>query len=205
VIDHLKQSIRQLYANTPFISLLLLIFIFKAPDTILNAMSAPFLHTLGFSKIEYADITKSFGIPLMVLGSLIAGYLVHHLGCLLVVALVIILQTVSCLLFLIQFWVGHDISILFVTVGVESFASGMTLTAFISMISMYCKPPFSAGHYSFLYAVGSMGRVIISSLSGFLADYFGWNWLFFIAALTMIPAFYLLIILRKQFQLDTNQ
>ncbi|MDP5370272.1 MAG: MFS transporter, partial [Pseudomonadota bacterium] len=173
------------------------ILFFKIADTVLNAMSAPFLYDLSFNKIEYANITKSFGISLMVVGGLAAGYLIHQLGCLFVVGASLFLQAVSCLLFIIQSWVGHDLSILVITIGVESFASGMASTAFIAMITIYCKSPFSAGHFTFLYAVGSLSRVIVSLLAGITADLVGWSWLFFLTGLTTVPAFWFLICVKR--------
>ena len=194
----LRESFASLYKETPLIYLILFIFTFKIADTVLIAMSAPFLHDLGFDKIEYANITKLFGIPLMVIGGLVAGYLIHQMGCLLIVAVSLFLEAVSCLLFLIQSWVGHDVSILMVTIGVESFASGMAATAFIAVVSMFCKTPFSAGHFTFLYAIGSLSRVTVSSISGFAASILGWGGLFFITTLITIPSLYFLVQLKRQ-------
>ena len=193
----LKVSFQSLYKETPFKYLILFILFFKVADTVLNAMSAPFLYDLSFNKIEYANITKSFGISLMVVGGLVAGYLIHQLGCLFVVGTSLFLQAVSCLLFIIQSWVGHDLSILVITIGVESFASGMASTAFIAMITTYCKSPFSAGHFTFLYAVGSLSRVIVSLIAGITADWVGWSWLFFLTGLTTVPAFWFLILVKR--------
>lgn len=197
-LNTLQNSFKHLYKETPFFNLILFILFFKISDTVLNAMSAPFLYDLGFDKIEYANITKSFGISLMVVGGLVAGYLMHQLGHLFVVGASIFLQAVSCLLFIIQSWVGYDLSVLVITVGVESFASGMASAAFIVMITLYCKPPFSASHFTFLYAVGSLSRVIASLLAGITADLLGWAWLFFISALTTIPAFWFLICVKRE-------
>lgn len=197
VMETLKESFQSLYKETPFMNLILFILFFKVADTVLNAMSAPFLYDLSFNKIEYANITKSFGISLMVVGGLAAGYLIHQLGCLFVVGASLFLQAVSCLLFIIQSWVGHDLSILVITIGVESFASGMASAAFIAMITIYCKSPFSAGHFTFLYAVGSLSRVIVSLLAGITADLVGWSWLFFLTGLTTLPAFWFLICVKR--------
>jgi PAT family beta-lactamase induction signal transducer AmpG len=190
IFQHVKKSYESLQNTTPIASLILFILIFKAPDTILNAMSAPFLHNIGFNKIEYANITKSFGIPMMVVGSLIAGYVIHHFSVRFLVIMVIFMQMAASLLFILQYHVAHDSLTLMYTIGVESFVSGMTATAFISMISVYCKGPFSAGHFTFLTAVGSLSRLLFSASAGFIADVFGWITLFMITACTGIPALY---------------
>jgi len=196
-IQILKTSFQSLVDETPFLYLIFFILLFKVSDTVMNSMSAPFLHDLAFNKIEYANITKSFGISLMVLGGLVAGYLIHQLGVIFIIGTSLFLQAVSCLLFIIQAWVGHNLSVLVITVGVESFASGMASAAFIAMITLYCRSPFSAGHFTFLYAVGSLSRVIISLLAGLMADCVGWSWLFFLTALTTIPAFWFLICIKR--------
>jgi PAT family beta-lactamase induction signal transducer AmpG len=189
----LRASFLSLKTHSPLFILIALMLLFKTCDTVLNAMSAPFLYTSGFNKIEYANISKSFGIGLMLVGGLVAGYLIHHFGRLLVAASSLLLQATSCFLCIIQYWIGHDIPVLMITIGVESFVSGMTSTAFIALIGRFSHPPYTAGHFTFLYAMGSLGRVITSSCAGFIADWFGWSALFFISAFSTIVCFYLLI------------
>ncbi len=198
LVKTIKKSFFNLYENTPLLHIILFILFFKIACTVLNAMSAPFLYDLSFNKVEFANITKSFGIMLMVTGALFAGFLINQMDSFFVLGASLFLQMVSCLLFVIQSWVGHDLSILIITIGVESFASGMASTAFIAMITLYSSSPFSAGHFTFLYAIGSLSRNIASLLAGFLADLCGWSWLFFITSLTTIPAFWFLICIKRK-------
>ncbi len=122
----------QLPRRRELIYLLIFIFCFKMGDTVLNAMGAPFLYDLGFSKIEYANVTKIFGITLMVFGGLIGGVMIQQLGILQSTVMCVGLQGVSCLMFVIQSLVGHHLSVLMITVGVESFCSGMVSAVFIA-------------------------------------------------------------------------
>jgi MFS transporter, PAT family, beta-lactamase induction signal transducer AmpG len=179
--------------------LLIFIFCFKMGDTVLNAMAAPFLYDLGFSKIEYANVTKIFGITLMVFGGLIGGVIIHQLGILQSTFMCVVLQGISCLMFVIQSIVGHHLSVLMITVGVESFCSGMVSAVFIAYISSFCRQPYTASHFTLLYSFGSFCRVFISVLAGWSADHMGWTPLFLITGIFILPAAYILI---KLVQLD---
>src|SRR5438477_4895998 len=70
--------LRQFAHRDKLLPIILFIFCFKLADTTLNAMSAPFLYDVGFSKIEFANVTKLFGITLMVVGGLLGGVMIHR-------------------------------------------------------------------------------------------------------------------------------
>lgn len=184
--------------------LLAFIFCFKMGDTVLNAMCAPFLCDLGFSKIEFANVTKIFGITLMVFGGLLGGVMIHQLGILQSTIMCVVLQGISSLLFVIQSLVGYHLSVLMITVGVESFCSGMVSAIFIAYISNFCRQPYTASHFTLLYSFGSLCRVIISALAGWTADHVGWTTLFLITGTFILPAIYLLIKLVQLGERNAN-
>lgn len=173
------------------------IFCFKMGDTVLNAMCAPFLCDLEFSKLEYATVTKIFGIGLMVFGGLMGGIIIHQFGILQSTIMCVCLQSISCLMFAIQSLIGHHLGVLIITVGVESFCSGMTSTIFIAYISSLCRQPYTATHFTLLYSFGSFCRVIISTLAGWSADRLGWTPLFLASSTLIIPALYILMKLTQ--------
>jgi PAT family beta-lactamase induction signal transducer AmpG len=75
-----------------------------------------------------------------------------------------------------------------VTIGVESFCSGMTAAGFIAYLSTFCKAPYTATHFTLLYSINSFCRVLISALAGWLADHMSWGLLFLLSSFTLIPA-----------------
>lgn len=176
------------------IYLLAFVFFFKMGDTVLNAMSAPFICDLGFSKVDFASVSKVFGITLMVFGGLAGGIMIHHVGILQSIILCVGLQGISCLMFVIQSLAGYHLGILMITVGVESFCSGLSAAVFIAFLSEFCSQPHTASHFTLLYSFGSLCRVITSALAGWMADCVSWTCLFFITCLAIVPA---LIFLNK--------
>ncbi|MBI1954673.1 MAG: MFS transporter [Proteobacteria bacterium] len=183
-------------------TILLVIFCIKTADTVLSSMSAPFLCDLGVSKVEYAHISKVYGISLMVIGGLLGGLFITHLGMIQSVVFSLVLQIISCLLFVIQALVGYNLIILILTIGVESFASGLTATCFIAYISNFCQKPYTATHFTLLYSFGSLCRVIISALAGTLADYLPWAWVFASTILSVIPG--LIFVFRLNYKKSSH-
>jgi PAT family beta-lactamase induction signal transducer AmpG len=100
-------------------------------------------------------------------------------------------------MFVIQSLVGYHLSVLIITVGVESFCSGMVSAIFIAYISNFCRQPYTASHFTLLYSFGSLCRVIISALAGWSADRMGWTTLFLMTGAFVLPAIYSLIKLAQ--------
>lgn len=191
---------RSVFQHKNIVWLVLFIFAFKMGDTVLNAMSAPFLVDLGFTKLEFANVTKVFGITLMILGSFGGGWMIYRWNLASTLMICMVLQVTACLLFVLQSWVGHDLNFLMVTVGVESFCSGMTASAFIAYLSSFCSPPSTATHFTVLYSINSLCRVGTSALAGWMADQVGWNLLFIFPCFAILPAAVALIYLELQTQ-----
>lgn len=166
------------------------ILFFKFGDVVLQAMSAPFLHELGVSKIEFATITKVFGIGLMVLGGLFAGILINYLGVASTIVVATVLQSASCMMFALLAIVGYDKSLLWLSVCLEGFCSGIVTSVFIAYLSSLCVRRYTASHFTLLYSFGSLCRVVLSMLSGWLADYIGWTGLFFLCAWASVPVIF---------------
>lgn len=203
---YLLLPIRQFNAENNLSTILLFIFFFKLTDTILNSMSAPFLCDIGFSKIEFANVSKVFGISLMVIGGLLGGLMIQRLGIYQSAVMCVALQAMSTLMFTVQALVGYDTSVLIITVGAESLCSGMTSTIFIALLSGFCMQPHTASHFTLLYSFGSLSRVCTSALAGWLADHISWSLLFLGCFGVLVPTILLLNrILLPQESLTSSQ
>lgn len=191
------QPWRQFTHKQTFLSFIIFIFCFKFADAVLNSMSAPFLCDLGFSKVEFANISKVFGITLMVVGGLLGGLMIKRMGALNAVILSALLQGMSCLMFAIQAIVGYDYHVVMITVGAESLCSGLTSTVFIAYISGFCCQPHTATHFTLLYSIGSFARVVASAAAGWLADHCGWSLLFLLSAFVVVPTISFVLHIEK--------
>ena len=175
------------------------ILFYKFPDTILNVMSVPFLLEIGFTKLEIANVAKFFGIGAMMCGGLIGGVLLIRKPLIDTLFICSFLQIFSCLMFIIQAYVGHNILMLFITIGIENLACGMGTAAFITYLSSLCRMPHTATHYALLSSFGSFARVIFSSIGGWLADRLSWHDFYTLSAILCIPLIILLFLKNTSF------
>lgn len=187
------------------ILLLFFVFFFKTADSMLNFLSAPLLYDLGFSKIDFANITKVYGIALMVLGGIFGGLYIRRFGIYSCLILCLILQMLTCFIFSILAHLGHDSLFLILSIGFENLVSGITATAFITYLSQFCTPPYTASHFTLLYSFGSLGRTVMSFVAGTMADSMEWATLFLACVLLCVPSLIAVLKLKKSLDVDTSR
>lgn len=208
VFDQIKESfahtMRFLRDQKEWPLIFVFIFFYKLGDTALNIMSAPFLLEIGFSKLEIAHVGKSFGISAMICGGLFAGLLLCHHTLRTVLVLCAGLQLLSSFMFACQAWVGHNIILLFGTIGLDNFSCGMGAAAFITYLSLLSSHRYAATHFAILTSFASLCRVLFSYGAGWAADHVTWISYFMLTSLACCP-FFLLVLSQTQHLYRTSQ
>jgi PAT family beta-lactamase induction signal transducer AmpG len=203
---HIRQqfrlSFKTMLQRKDIKTILLFIFCYKIGDTILNTMTMPFLLETGFSKIEIANVAKLFGITAMITGGLIGGLYLSHGSLAKALVITSLLQIFASLMFWLQASLGHNLGMLFVTIGVENFASGLGSAAFIVFLSSRCRMPHTATHFALLTSCGSFCRVTLSSLAGWTADHLLWTDFYLLTAMVCLPCLLLVLIKPLSFEFD---
>ncbi len=182
-----------------WVIIILFILFYKFPDTVLNVMSVPFLLEIGFTKLEIANVAKFFGIGAMMCGGLTGGIFLMRKPLIENLFICGFLQILSCFMFIAQVYAGHNILMLFATIGIENFACGMGTAAFITYLSSLCRMPHTATHYALLSSIGSFARVTFSSISGWLADHLNWYDFYALSAVLCFPMLILLFLKNASF------
>ena len=188
-----------LFNRENIIFIVIFLMFYKVGDTILNVMSMPFLLEIGFSEMEIAYVAKFFGITAMILGGFAGGILLAHRSLRYALFLCSIAQFVASIIFIIQSIVGYNISFLFLTMGVENFVCGISQTALIAYFADFCQRPFTATHYAILSSIGSFVRIILSSISGWVADHMVWTLFYSSVTLGCLPSLLLLLFFSEKF------
>lgn len=181
-----------------WIAILLLIILYKFGDAFAGVMTNPFLIETGFSKAEIATVVKTFGLGATLLGAFIGGSLIHRMGLYRSLLLCGILQMLSNLAFVVQAYVGYDVSTLTVVIGLENFSGGMGTAAFVAFISRLCHVNYTATQYALLSSLAVAGRTWLSASSGWVVDMSGWPLFFIFSTLLAVPGVLLLIGIKKE-------
>src|SRR5207302_9507038 len=78
-------------------------------------------------------------------------------------------------------------------VAAENLTGAMAGAALIAYLSDLCSPAFTATQYDLLSSLAAVGRTIVASRGGVLADAMGWAPFFLLTTVVTIPALLLLI------------
>lgn len=182
-----------------WLSILLFIMLYKFGDAVLAVMKVPFFLAMGFSKAEIAEVVKLFGFVATIAGGFIGGVVVARLGLMRGLLVCGVLMAVSNLVFLLQAWAGHDVTVLALTISVENITTGMGTTAFVAYMSSLCNVAYTATQYALLTSLMAMSRTVLSSGAGWLADQVSWPTFFILSTAAALPGLLLLLWMMRRY------
>jgi MFS transporter, PAT family, beta-lactamase induction signal transducer AmpG len=182
-----------------WIGILLFVVLYKFGDALAGVMANPFYVSMGFSKIEVANISKVFGVAATLAGLAAGGVVVVRMGLYRALFVCGIFQMISNLMYAIQAMIGHDVWMLTLTIGVENFAGGMGSAAFVAYLSGLCNIAYTATQYALLSSFATVGRTTLSAAGGWLADQLDWVLFFSVTTLAALPGLLMIVWLMRRF------
>lgn len=179
---------------------LILIFIlgYKLGEAMAGVMAMPLYVSLGFSLEEIAAISKLFGFVATVIGALVGGVVTAKMGVIRALVLCGILQSAGNLFYVLQAVGGHRLDYLALCVAAENLTGAMAGAALVAYLSDLCSPDFTATQYALLSSLAAVGRTMVASSGGLLADEFGWVRFFLLTTVVTIPALLLLVWIARR-------
>jgi MFS transporter, PAT family, beta-lactamase induction signal transducer AmpG len=177
--------------------ILCFVVLYKFGDALAATMSNPLYVSLGFTKVEVANIGKAYGFVANLAGLAAGGIIVLRLGIFRALLVCGVLQMLSNLMYILQAWVGHDVPVLALTIGIENLTGGMGSAAFVAYLSGLCNVAFTATQYALLTSLAAIGRTTLSASGGWLADMLGWSPFFALATVACVPGLILLTMIMR--------
>lgn len=190
--DAVLEPLRDLLGRPHAAGIVAFALLYKFGDAVAGSMANPFYVELGFSGVEIASVTKVFGVVANVAGVLAGGIFVAWVGLWRALLIGGVLQAVTNLLFAAQAQIGADLRMLAVAIGADGFTGGLAASAFVAYLSSLCRTGMSATQYALLTSLMAVGRTVLSSGSGWLADRVPWTPFFVITTALAIPGLLLL-------------
>jgi MFS transporter, PAT family, beta-lactamase induction signal transducer AmpG len=186
------------------LAILAFVILYKFGDALAATMSNPLYVTLGFTKIELANIAKAYGFAASLAGLALGGVVVLRLGIMRALLVCGVLQMLSNLMYALQVLAGHNLLALALTIGVENLTGGMGSAAFVAYLSGLCNVAFTATQYALLSSLAAVGRTTLSASGGALADAFGWTPFFLLSTAACLPGLALLLWIMRRRQDGTR-
>lgn len=186
-------------AKPQALAVLVFVVLFKFCDAFAGVMTGPFVIDIGFDKAAYAGIVKGVGFAAVLAGGFAGGLIARALPLISALWIAGLLQMASNLMFSWQAYIGVDHAALTATIAVENFTGGIGTVIFVAYLSSLCTNALhTATQFALLTALAAVGRTVLSSVSGFVAETSGWFTFFMLSALSAVPALALLAYLQRK-------
>jgi PAT family beta-lactamase induction signal transducer AmpG len=179
-------------------AIVLFIVGYKLGEAMAGVMAMPLYISLGFSLNEIAAVSKLVGFVATVAGALVGGVVTSKLGVMRALILCGLLQSAGNLFYVLQAVGGHRLDYLALCVAAENLTGAMAGTALVAYLSGLCSPAFTATQYALLSSLAAVGRTIVASSGGVLADKLGWVPFFILTTVATLPALVLLIWIARR-------
>jgi PAT family beta-lactamase induction signal transducer AmpG len=178
--------------------ILLFVLGYKLGEAMAGMMATPLYISLGFSLDEIAAVSKLVGFFATVAGALVGGLVTARFGILRSLMLCGLLQSVGNLFYVLQAVGGHKLPYLALCVTAENVTGAMAGTALVGYLSSLCSPAFTATQYALLSSIAVVGRTLMASSSGILAERLGWVPFFLLTTVVTLPALLLLVWIERR-------
>jgi MFS transporter, PAT family, beta-lactamase induction signal transducer AmpG len=179
-------------------AILLFVFGYKLGEATAGVMAMPLYVALGFSLNEIAAISKVVGFVATIVGALAGGTVTARFGVVRALIVCGLLQSAGNLFYVLQVIGGHRLDYLALCVAAENVTSGMAGAALVAYLSGLCSPAFTATQYALLSSLAAVGRTLVASTAGVLAERMGWELFFLSTTVVTLPALLLLAWLARR-------
>ncbi len=141
--------------------ILAFVVFYKFCDAFAGAMTTPFVIDLGFSRTDYADMVKVFGLAATLIGGFAGGFVARAYPLATCLWIGAFLQMASNFVFTWQAWMGMNYWALIVTILAENFTGAIGTVIFVAYLSALCQSPLhTATQFALLTALAAIGRTI---------------------------------------------
>lgn len=185
--------------------ILFFLILLRAGEWAVTVMVAPLIVDLGI-KVHYGWISGGVGLPSSIIGAMLGGWMISRFSLRRVIWPFILLQNLTNIVYMflaihlnsfIQLNQGNDSPVpigtanLIFTAAVHSFdqfASGLGTAVLMTYLMRICHKEFKAAHYAIGSGLMNISGLFAGVMSGFIAGWLGYAWLFGISFIFSIPA-----------------
>ena len=188
------------YGTRLAILLLMLIGLYRISDIVLGVISNVFYQDLGFTKIEIANVVKTFGLFMTIAGGFLGGLLSVRFGVMKILFLGAALSAGTNILFMLLANAGHDMTMLYIVISADNLSAGLASAAFIAFLSQLTNITFTAIQYAIFSSLMTLLPKILGGYSGSMVDAMGYPSFFMVTAALGIPVLVLILMAGKHFK-----
>lgn len=183
----IMEPLKTFTSQKGWLAIIILMLFYRLPENLFQMMQLLFFQDLGFSTGEIITVVKVFGMTASICGSIAGGYFIRTKGYKWTLFWGALLHGMVLICFLVLAKLGTNLPFFYLTVGLECFLSGLTLTAFFSYQLTCVSITFAATQLALLTSLEQLSRSFASPVSGFVIDTYGWTSFLGLLILSSIP------------------
>ncbi len=185
--------------------LLLLIGFYRISDVVLGVISYVFYQDMGFSKVEIATISKTFGLIMTLLGGFLGGVLSLKFGVMRILVLGAILTALTNLLFMWLAHVGHDVQMLYFVISADNISGGVASAAFVAFLARMTHVKFTAVQYAIFSSLMFLIPKTVGGYSGSIVENIGYHYFFLFVSLLGVPVIALTLLVSRKLESNSDR
>ncbi len=182
--------------------LLSLIALYRISDIVLGVISNVFYQDIGFTKIEIAAVSKTYGLFMTIGGGFLGGILSVRYGVMRILFLGALLSAVTNLLFTWLATVGNSMPMLYMVISADNLSAGLASAAFIAFLSSLTNISFTAMQYAIFGSLMTLFPKLLGGYSGSMVDSMGYPSFFMLTAVMGIPVLFLIVIATRKLEIN---
>lgn len=194
------QNFFERYGTLTAALLLSLVGLYRISDIVLGVISNVFYQDLGFTKVEIANVVKTFGLIMSLLGGFLGGILTTRFGVIKILLWGAILSAATNLLFMLLANLGHNVPMLYVVISADNLAAGIASAAFVAFLSSLTDISFTAVQYAIFTSLMTLFPKVLGGYSGSMVESMGYSSFFMLTAIIGLPVIYLVMVCGKRFK-----
>lgn len=172
-------------------SLVAFMVLYRMQDRLLMSVTNYFFVDLGFA--NQFLFGKTIGIAATIFGGLLGSFCVKKYGYKKALIIGIVGHVAASLLLLLQsIWLPKSYSLFYIIMFCGKFTRGFEATIFFTYQMIFCSKYFIVSQYSILIALEKLSGTLVSSLSGYIIAWYGWNIFFIFSFFGTIPSLWFL-------------
>lgn len=179
--------------------LLALIGLYRISDIVMGVIANLFYQDMGFSKIDIAGASKTYGLAMTILGGFLGGFLSLRFGVMKILWLGAILSALTNLLFMLFSQdTSGQIFLLYAVISADNLAGGIASAAFVAFLASLINISFTAVQYAIFTSLMTLLPKMLGGYSGSMVDSIGYPYFFLFTALLTLPVLWLLYLAQKK-------
>jgi PAT family beta-lactamase induction signal transducer AmpG len=168
------------------------IVLYKLGDNLAASLTMPFLMDCGYQKDAIGAITKGVGLPALIGGGFVGGFLMKNWPLRRSLFVFGIIQVFAVLTLVLPALLAKHNVLLGIVIAMENIGFGMGTSAYVALIMRLCNQAYTGTQFSLLTSIAALPRTLVASVVGDAAYVYGWAGFFTMCAFAAIPGILLL-------------